>query len=345
VASAEKVLAFIKDNGLSYKTNSRSFIFTCPRCRKKEKLFMERTNGRFICFHCAGDGYRGRPEFALADLSLQPLKVVREFLYGVTLSATDDNYLDFQLPDFFGDGDAVDEDVAVIESVTWPWDYYEIDHPFSARGAEYLAGRGIPLELAKEYGLRYAPSDRRVIFPIELGSRLVGWQSRLVIPAEYWNEEKQDIVRAPKMLSSKGIPSAHTVMFANRIVNSKHVVVCEGPIDAIKAHACGGNVATMGKAVGSGQVRAIRRPDLLTRQDVGTFTNAGIERVYLALDPDAATETTRLVREFSDLEVYQMLPPTGYKDLGEMSVDAVRDLFQHARRVSSANIFVHFDWK
>jgi hypothetical protein len=143
------------------------------------------------------------------------------------------------------------------------------------------------------------------------------------------------------MLSSKNIPTAQVVMFANRLQQSKHVVVCEGPIDAIKAHLCDGNVATMGKAVGAGQVQTIRDPERLTRAHVGAFHCGGIEKVYLALDPDAARETGRLIREFSDMEVYLMTPPKGRKDLGEMDYGEVLDLFHSARRVGAGHLSIH----
>lgn len=341
----DKLLAFIEEAGLSYIQNSVSYIFTCPKCSKDKKLYIRKRDGRFTCWVCKEtSGYQGRPEFVLADLTLQPIARVKAALYGAT-ATSDDEYFDLKVPDFFGEGDEVGEDVSVIETVKWPWNYYEIDHSFARAGREYLARRGISIELAREYGLRYAPMDRRVIFPIEVGNRLVGWQARLVIPHEHWNEEKQDIVSAQKMLSSKGIPSAQTVMFSRRMLNSEHVVVCEGPIDAMKAHGCGGNVSTMGKAIGQGQIDLIRKPDRLTRREIGQFVYQGIKRIYLALDPDAAKETARLVREFSDLDVFVMHPPKPYKDLGEMDPDAVRSLFLRARRVSTANIFVHFDSK
>lgn len=341
-ADPEKLATFIDEAGLSYKENTVSYIFDCPRCSKKEKLYLRKRDGRFICWYCAEiEGYQGRPEIALADLCGKPIDVVRKALYAF-VARDSDEYFDLRIPDFFGDGDEVDSDVTVIDTVKFPWDYYPIDHTFSSRGLKYLEGRGITKDLAVEYGLRYAPKDRRIIFPVEVGGRLVGWQARLVVPHQYWNEELQDMVTAQKMLSSKGIPTAHTVMFSNRLKGSKHVVVCEGPIDAMKAHLCGGNVATMGKAVSQGQIKMLRDPQRLTKKEVGIFKNAGIERIYLALDPDAARETTRLIREFCDLEVYLMHPPAGHKDLGEMSLGEVRDLFERAPRVSTSHIFVHF---
>lgn len=341
----DKLLAYIEDTGLSYRQNTISFIFDCPKCLKKDKLYVRKRDGRFVCWFCKEqDGYQGRPEFAFADLTLTPIELVREALYG-RAAATDEDYFDLKLPDWFGEGDDIDEDAVAFETMQYPYYYCPILHPFSERGREYLAYRGISLELADLYDIHYSPRDRRIIFPVKLGGRLVGWQSRTVVNHRTWSEEKQDYVEFPKMLSSKGIPTAHTVMFADRLRGEKHVVVCEGPIDAIKAHLCGGNVATMGKAIGPGQVEAIRHPERLTRQEVGQLRYAGVERVYLALDPDAARETTRLVREFSDLEVYVVRPAAGCKDIGEMSLDGVRDAFLSAKRVSTANIFVHFDAK
>ena len=336
--------AFIQNNSLSYKENSRSYVFDCPRCTRRQKLYMEKRGGRFKCFYCADKderGYQGRPEFALADLALMPLQEVRRVLYGTEYTGTA-VALDLQLSAFFGDGDEVDSDAAiVVPEVQFPFDYYPIDHEFSKRGVEYLATRGIDLDVAREYKLRYAPAKRRVVFPVEVGDRLVGWQERIVVATKHWDEEGGRYRESAKMLSSKNIPTAQVVMFANRLQDSKHVVVCEGPIDAIKAHLCGGNVATMGKAIGPGQVETIRDPERLTRALVGNFRCGGIERVYLALDPDAARETGRLIREFSDMEVYLMTPPKGRHDLGEMAYGEVLDLFHGARRVGAGHLSVN----
>lgn len=340
-AEPNKLLDFIAQHGLSYKENSRSYVFDCPKCRKKDKLYMEKRSGKFICFFCAEiDGYRGRPEFALSDLALVPLQQVKEFLYGATWQGTTFE-LHLELGDFFGDEDLLDDDALVVPEIEFPYDYYPIDHSFCDRGVEYLKTRGISLEMAMEYRLRYAPVLRRVIFPVELGERLVGWQERTILQTRHWDEETEKFRETPKMLSSKNIPTAHVVMFANRLQDSEHVVVCEGPIDAIKAHLCGGNVATMGKAIGKGQIDTIRDPNRLTRAQVGSFRYAGIKKVYLALDPDAARETSRLIREFSDLEVYLMTPPRPYKDLGEMEYEDVLQLFKGAKRVGAGHLILN----
>ncbi len=323
---------YIESSGLSFRQNSVSYIFDCPRCNKRNKLFLRKKDGRFVCWVCKEtDNFQGKPEYALAELQVLPVSTVRASLYGeqeregvVTLSLS--------LKDFFGEDDEVDEEATELASIAWPWNYYPIDDPqYSGRGAAYLAGRGISLELAMEYGLRYCPERRRVAFPIELGGRLLGFQERTVMSAtKFWDDERGEYLEMAKVLSSKGIPRDRTFMFADRLANQRHAVLCEGPIDAIKAHLCGANVAAMGKAVSRGQLDFLR--------------NQGIQRLYLDLDPDAADETSRIARQFADIELYSM-QPSGYKDLGEMPLEAVRELFLSAPRIKPGRLFVYLDRK
>lgn len=337
---SEKLREFIEGQGLSFKKNSRSYIFDCPRCRGTQKLYMEQRNGRFKCMKCASvERFQGRAEFALADLALMPLKEVRAFLYGANFSGTAIE-LDIELSAFFGEDDIVDVDAVDIPTMAFPLTYYPIDHKHAIKGLEYLQGRGIDLAMAQKYHLRFSPEERRVIFPVELGERLVGWQKRTIVPHEVWSDEEEKMLTGAKMLSSKDVPTAHVVMFANNLIGSEHAIVCEGPIDAIKMDLCGGNVATMGKSIGQGQIKTIRDPARLTREQVSAIWGSGIRRIYLALDPDAAKETSRLVREFSDMETYVLIPPRPFHDFGEMEPTAVYQLFRAAKPVGAGRVFI-----
>lgn len=332
MSDTETLKKYIEGSGLDFRQNSVSYIFTCPRCNKKGKLFLRKRDGRFVCWVCKEtDNFQGRPEYALAELQMLPVATIRSKLYGEK-EHVGGVRLDLALKDFFGEDDTLDADaVDATSTIRWPWDYYAMDDQRSRRGREYLEGRGIPLELSLEYGLRYCPERRRIAFPVMVEGRLVGYQERTVVKeTKTWNEELGKYSEMSKVLSSKGIPRDRLVMFADRMKNRDHVVLCEGPIDALKAHSCGGNVAAMGKAVSRGQVAFLR--------------NQGVKKVYLALDPDAADETRRLVREFGDeTEVYLMHPDPGYKDLGAMSIEGVKDLFLRATRVNSSRLFVFLD--
>jgi hypothetical protein len=251
---------------------------------------------------------------------------VRNYLYGVDGRDIDYNHLEVLIGDFISQDDEYDLEDAEIPSIEYSPGYVPIEHPRAIRGAEYIASRGIPLEMAIRYKLRYSPSERRVIFPIETEGRLVGWQKRLVVPETTWNEEKAKYVSTQKIVSSVGVPRDRVLMFGDRIVG-EHAVLTEGPLDAMHCDLIGGNVATMGKAVSRGQIESLRRK--------------GIKKLYLGLDPDAAAEVKRLVSLFSDIECYQMLPPAPYKDLGATPLEEVYEVFLRAPKIDSGKLFIH----
>lgn len=322
------------ESGLAYGQNGRSYIFTCPRCKGRKKLFMRKNDGRFVCWKCKEtEGYQGRPEFALADLLGQTVKQIAGRLYGGAYTPSG-VFLDVRVDDFYGEDDDDDvSEIVTLPTVLWPFDYYELDDPFAARGVKYLEGRGIPADIAKQYGIRYWPEGQRVVFPVADGSALYGWQGRLVIPTTYVDENGEDR-ELLKIQSSREIPRERVVMFADRLRNSEHAVLGEGPVDAIKAHECGGNVCTMGKAVGPEQMNLL--------------LNHGIKKLYLALDPDAADETMRLIRKhYDDVEIYRMVAQVGgakeKPDLGAMSFKDVKELFLGARRVGAGQVFIFLD--
>lgn len=325
----------IHDAGLQHGQTSISYVFDCPRCNGRKKLYVRKRDGRFVCWVCKEtENYQGRPEYALADLLGVPVKVVAAKLYG-RAGAPVELYLDVNIADFYGDGDEVDEEAVEIPTTFMPLDYYPIDDAKAVRGAAYLEGRGISVDIARQYNIHYAPAERRVIFPVESHGSLYGWQGRLVIPDKYVNEKGEE-VKLVKIKGNKELPRERVVMFADRLTGSTHALLGEGPVDAIKAHLVGGNVSPMGKAVSKEQVQLLLR--------------AGIKKLYLALDPDAAEETQRLVRDhFDDVELYNVVARAGggpvKADLGAMGFVEVKDLVRGTDRVRPGQIFVYFDPK
>lgn len=322
----EALAKLIKDSGIPHKASGLSWIFTCPRCVKKDKLYIRKTDGRFVCWYCATiSGYQGRPDRALADLTSLPITEVRRRLYDGDVSEG----AFIELPDYepilFPYDEERPEAFEPLKQVAFPLEFVPIDHPHAARGRAYLEQREIPLTLAVEYGLQYYPQDRRVIFPIVVGGQLVGWQARTIEPSEWVDEQTGAVRRRPKILTSPGVDRARVLMWQDRLVGSTHAVLTEGPIDALKCHLCGGNVASMGKSVSLGQLRVL--------------WESGVRRVYLALDPDAAAEITRLCRELCGLEVYLMSVPKSFDDFGAMSLAAVRRAFHEAQPVNAGFAF------
>lgn len=330
IINTERLKDLVESSGLSYRQNSQSWIFTCPRCDKHHKLYLRKRDGRFVCWYCKEiSNFKGRAEYALTELLGMPIQEIRTRLYGEEHeNKTFEELLDIRLVDFFSDDDEVTEDVtADLPTVAWPYDYVPLDDPRAAKGLKYMVEeRGVSLEVATAYGLRYSPKARRVGFPVVWQGRMIGYQARAIFKTE-WVDEDGEVKKTPKMLSTKGMRRELLLMFGDSLKGSEHAVVCEGPIDAIKAHLCGGTVATMGKAVSNAQIKIIR--------------DSGVKRVYLALDPDAAPEMHRIVTALGDLELFQLLPEPGFKDLGEMTPEAVLRQFHRAPSISPGQIFVH----
>jgi len=324
VFDTNRLKNIIQDSGVSCRQNAKSWVFDCPRCDKRQKLWLRKSTGFFTCFSC--NSFRGRAEYALSELLGETIDEIKTKLYGLVIDYSTKHF-DLSVDQFQDeDDDLFVEESVLIPTVGWPIDCFPMDNLKAKKGLDYLVGRGIPKDIAVQYDLRYKPDEKRVYFPVKLNGRLVGWQKRLIVPDKVWSEDRGSATHLPKILSSEGNWRDSVVMFSDRINGHRHVVLCEGPIDAIKAHACGANVASMGKMVSRGQIEMLR--------------NQGIERIYLALDPDAFKEIEVLISEFCvDLDVRVMFPPYGVKDLGEMSIDAVYKLFLNAPRVTRHFIF------
>lgn len=324
-ASALKEM--IDEAGLSFRQNSVSWILKCPRCLKKDKLYIRKRDGRFVCWYCASvDGYQGRPEFALKDLLPLPLKEICRRLYGS--GVTHSHEFSVRLPllvDFFDEFDTIPDLLKPLPHMPFPLDFLRIDEDGSEKGVAYLQGRGVDLETAVRLGFMYHPATLRVVFPVAVNGVVVGWQARL-IEQDHGIDATGRLWSVPKILTPKGFDRGRAMMFQDSLTGSDHAIITEGPMDAIKASVCGGAVATMGKFMSEEQVRIVRA--------------AGVKRVYLGQDPDAAGEVTRLCRLFHGLDIYRLLPSVGRKDLGAMSKVEVLGAFRSAQKITTGNVFL-----
>ena len=330
-----KLASFIEEAGLSYRTTSKSFVFDCPLCQSKDRLYIRKSDGRFICWKCATNKkFQGAPEFALEALTGTPLKRIREALYGTS------HYqaalaLDITLKAFQDEEDAPEEGLEGyqdFQGLTWPYHCLPLDRYASENGVKYLEDRGISLGVALRYDIRYSPERRSIAFPMWVGNRLVGWQYRTIDPTLVTKEDGTP-VELLKTVSSLDIPRDRCLMFSNRLT-SDFAVLCEGPVDALKADLLGsGNVASMGKKISQKQIELLLR--------------SGIKKLYIALDPDAAEEINPLLKRIGDVEAYLVeLPckdPKKKVDLGSLSMEEARDCVLAAKPIFSNRIHVWLD--
>lgn len=330
----ERLEKFMKESGLSYHESGQSYIMACPVCNKKDKLYIRKTDGEARCWHC----YRtpndpgGKPEFCLSLLMGQTLGEIKSRLY--KWQAAPETGGRIALKGLFPADEASDElyTPGELPEIDWPFGTYPLDDDFySKRGVAYLEGRGIPRDVALEYDIRYWTTQRKIVFPVKIHGRLVGWQWRTIDktdPIEVERGGELKVIKPLKTLTYEFLPRDRAIMFHDRLLGSKHAILSEGPVDALKAHLCGGNIATMGKVISDGQL------DLIAA--------AGVERIYCALDPDAVEDTAQLVRKRGLQEMYWMEIPKPYEDQGQMPMEEVLDLFHSAKRVFATNVFVSF---
>ncbi len=177
---AEKLRLMLEEAGVSFKTNTKSFVMGCPRCRKREKLYIRKTDGRFVCWVCnETEGYHGAAEWCLTDLTGKPVDQIRRYLYGETAPVS--QFIDIRFDEFFG----VDDEIPVfVEVGLKPLDddpgFRALDTPAGAAGAAYLAKRKVPTDIALQYGIKAWPAKKSVVFPVVYRGVQVGWQTRYI---------------------------------------------------------------------------------------------------------------------------------------------------------------------
>ncbi len=181
---------------------------------------------------------------------------------------------------------------------------------------KYLISRDIEYHHVETYDIRYDPVRKRIVFPVKVDGRLLGWQSRYIYNETFVDKTGKEIY-VPKIITSTGLQKDKVLMFQDRLKGSKRCILTEGPVSAIKCHKIGGNVASMGKAVSNTQLEIIKN---------------SVSELYIGLDPDATEEIDVIARKlYGILDLYYLPPPNGKEDLGDASEDEVLEEFRHAK--------------
>lgn len=316
----------VEGGSAPFKTTHRSYILWCPRpdCRR-QKLYVEKTTGMSRCFRC---GYQGWANWVLADVYGRSPEDLNELLYGVVSTGTIIESGTLNIPDFWGEEEK--EDALLPTEPRFPTviardpQWYDISTPEAAAGARYLERRGISLDVASQYGIGFNAADQRVLFPVIIQGELRGWQGRYIHETtRVATESNGRVINIPKVLTV-GKLGKECFMFQDRLSGAKHAILTEGPVDAIKCHLLGGNVASMGKDVSPRQL------DLLVR--------AGIEALYIGLDRDAAKEVSRIIRVlYGTVTLFRLLPPAHRGDLGDCTMEEVAQQFAQAEQLGPAH--------
>lgn len=321
IPNKEKLREIIENGGIPFKETSRSFLFTCPKCNKP-KLAIQKEEGFWCCYKCKDDGFKGRPENIISILFNKKVDDVIKDLYPNDNRMKSQVFLDLKIINPWDDEvSPVSIDYIDLPEVDWDPRFVGPESPLFEPGRRYLIDqRGLTESHINKYSIKYNPSRHTVVFPVLHEGRIYGWQERGI--------------DSNIKLTMKGLSRDKAIMFLDRLEGSPHAILTEGPVDALKCDILGGNVATMGKDVTDNQLEIIK---------------SRVNRIYIALDPDAADTINRLCKKLStDKEVYIMQPPKGRKDLGECTEAEVQQAFNDSYKYFGQN-FIYLNrvgvWK
>ncbi len=278
-----KLEEFLDDNAIYYHSRENSVTIVCPNCQK-EKLDIHKSELNYICYYCADHSNPVRGPNAtklLSDISGINYGIVKRKLSGfVSLTEFAES-----MNQSFSTSPQVIKPVITEKIITLPEYALHLNAHSSKSAVDYLLNkRGIPVEIAIKYNLKYDYKRKEIVFPVYDGEKLVGYQTRSVDPT---------CPKAFQKMTLKGFDKSDFLMFENSIHNHQ-AILAEGPISALKfAHTSIGFVASMGKYVSEKQMLRLR--------------DKGVKQIFLALDVDAFNETKKLMLKFEHLFEFYLL--------------------------------------
>jgi hypothetical protein len=223
--------------------------------------------------------------------------------------------------------------IRILPEISWPSGVDLLTSPCAAHQAawEYLYGRGIGEDIVRQYKLGYGRSGRLkgfVIFPVYMDHHMVYYQGRATWnppshlaseEAKKW-KERTDYRKTLNPFNDGQSAMGSEVLFNyQRASIEETVVICEGPIDAVKV---GVNaVALFGK---KGQPAKVERLSRMAARNYVIYLDRGEE------EQKAAQELASQLAPYG--KVYLATPPVGY-DAGALSPE------QNAVVISQSALF------
>jgi hypothetical protein len=311
----DTIKKIVSESNCKFFENGRSIVNKCPGCGREGQAYILKENGATTCYRAKCDFKHVWFEDWLALTADISRDEARRRIHKPAGRKTDGSYSDLEDLDPSLNFRYHSQEV-VLETVPWPDRFFELSFSFDAES--YLNGRGVSPALAVQYDIRFDLLGDRIVFPVIMNGKCYGWQGRTI---------KKDAPASMKVRNNIGFKRAALVMFFDRLKGSDHAILSEGPVDAIKFHLAGGNVATMGKEV--------------TPQQIELIVSSGVKKIYLALDEDAAEEMRELTNLLAGrVDLFYIPVPKSVKerckisgkkaDFGECTFEECLWAFQNA---------------
>lgn len=305
----DKIAKILTDARVPFTAHRTALVIDCqsPACRKAEHTWIRRTDGATKCMVC---GQRWSIQGVLAKLLGRSKETMYSMLYGSESGQTlSHDYFEFAKLD----DESFDEFEDEVSEVTSALPVIDLSHLHPVENShgciDYLAKRGVSLELAQKLDLRCHSFINGVFFIAKNAQgQTVGYQYRAI------NPEKG----MPKTVTMKGFKKNLHLLFMDLAQDSEAWILVEGPFDAAKCMVNGfAAVASYGK--------------LVSNQQIDLIENSKCSTVYVGLDRDAAKEASVVIERLSRTKkVFRLLPPEHRDDLGECSPEEVAECIANA---------------
>ena len=182
----------------------------------------------------------------------------------------------------------------------------------------YLKSRGIPVPVAREFGVKYCrngPFRYRIILPVHFERKLVGWTGRTIAdaPIRYksltWDKDKaaeDELTPAPAPINDYLLWWDHL-----KKAPAHTLILCEGPMDSLKINALGRNIGVVSTCFFGAEPTGTQIELLY---DLAPRFN----RTCVLLDQGAEGKTGKVAGLLRALGVRELLMPRDRKDPGEL---------------------------
>lgn len=308
---------------------SQEYLLPCPYCSSDRLRWNHPAKQLWICWGCSRSG-------TTLDLvqALEKIDLREAMLYVDKLYLGGDASLEL-VP--IRAHAAPPRSIGDLPAMPWPAGVDLLAANEAHRNAwRYLGKRGVDASIAFAYGLgvgRFGRLANYLVFPCYQDGRLVYWQGRATYdpPAQLDSAQRKAWVvsahfrKTLNPCSSDGAARAGDILFNyDRARQSQHVVICEGPFDAIKvgAHA----VALLGKVASTAKI------NLLRRMRAARYT------IYLDRGVAEANAARALAAELSPyVPTFIATPPEGY-DPGALTAEQNHYVIERAPRYDASRV-------
>jgi DNA primase len=297
-----KLKLLLTEYGYPVQETGRSYITTCLVCGKSKHLYIFKETGYGKCMRCNASF---SPESIVVQLAGCSYHEAKNILNAADKLKGDDR---IKFPTFIRSRSKININKDDITEFVIPVNFNILGSEHS-KAWDYLNKRGIETSVIIKYNLMYADDMKRIIIPIFMNGKCVGWQGRDITgEAELPYIFPFNFKRAKILI---GLDKLN-----NRL---DYVILSEGPFDFLKLAILQNVVCSMGKNVSKEQLLLIKK--------------LSAKRIYIALDPDAWDLFDKITNFLEpDKEVWLMVPPNNKKDFGDCTNDEILTAFAEAKR-------------